>query len=279
LHNITFSAAIPVKTCCAAFPYIYLTHLYIMFGFLNKAVIKIKDLQFRLQYNSRNPATWQKLHGIELNTGHPLVPRAVCEYIFKGIYEIDEHQMIAETLTEDDTVLELGSGIGYNSIHCARISRNKVTTFEANPALIPLIRLHMERNNVVLDVRNEILVSSGNSGADITFNIAEEFWYSSVKPEPGSVITGHVNVPSVSIDDVIREVEPTYLLVDIEGGEEEFFQNCDFLDRSPIKKILMELHPWTIGDEKCNAIIATILSKGFRLRMDLSPKHVVYFYK
>ena len=250
-----------------------------MFGFLNTAVIKIKDLQFRLQYKSRKPTTWKNLNGIELNTGHPLVPRAVCEYIFKGIYEIDEHQIIAETLTQDDTVLELGSGIGYNSIHCARISRNKVTTFEANPALIPLIRLHMERNNVVLDVRNAILVSSENPGVDIAFNIAEEFWYSSVKPEPGSAITGHINVPSVSIDEVIREVKPTFLLVDIEGGEEEFFQNCDFLNRSSIKKILMELHPWTIGDVKCNAIISAILGKGFQLRMDFAPKHMVYFYR
>jgi hypothetical protein len=41
----------------------------------------------------------------------------------------------------------------------------------------------------------------------------------------------------------------------------------------------MELHPWTIGDEKCNAIISKILGKGFQLRMDFAPKHVVYFYK
>jgi hypothetical protein len=61
-----------------------------MFGFLNKAVINIKDLQFRLQYNSRKPTTWKNLNGIELNTGHPLIPRTVCEYIFKGIYEIEE---------------------------------------------------------------------------------------------------------------------------------------------------------------------------------------------
>lgn len=258
---------------------IFTPHQHIMFGFLNRAVIKIKELQFRLRYNSRKPKTWATLNGIELNTGHSLVPRAVCEYIFKGIYEIDEHQIITETLDENDTVLELGSGIGYNSIHCARISRSKVTTFEANPALIPLIKLNMQRNNVVLDLRNEILVSSPDAKKEIAFNIAEEFWYSSVKPEPGSAITGHVNVRSTSVDDVIREINPSYLLVDIEGGEEEFFNNCDFLDNSSIRKILIELHPWTIGDEKCNAIISRILGKGFHLRMDLSPKHMVYFYK
>jgi FkbM family methyltransferase len=258
---------------------IFTAHLYIMFGFLNRAILSIKEQQFRLEYGSRKPTTWKNLNGIELNTGHPLMPRAVCEYIFKGIYEIDEHQMITETLAADDTVLELGTGIGYNSIHCSRISRNKVTTFEANPALIPLIKLNMQRNNAALDVRNEILVSSAAPGEKIAFNIAEEFWYSSVKSDPGSAITGHVNVPSTAIDEVIREVDPTYLLVDIEGGEEEFFESCDFLDNSSIKKILMELHPWTIGDEKCNAIISKILGKGFHLRMDLSPKHVVYFYK
>ena len=196
-----------------------------------------------------------------------------------GIYEIDEHKVLTETFSADDVLLEIGTGIGYNTIYCAKKSNNRVTSFEGNSALIPLIKKNMKKNDSNFDLRNEILVSQNVHEPTSNFNIAEEFWFSSLKTDPGARIVNHITVPTCSVNKVISEVNPTYLLVDIEGGEEELFCDSNFLTNSSIKKILIELHPWAIGDEKCNAIITNILGKGFMMRVDLSPKHIMYFYK
>lgn len=250
-----------------------------MFGFINTAIVKWKEFRFRVDYRFRKQIRWKRLNGIYLNISDELMAKTICKYIFLKIYEIDEHKILTETLNPDDTVLELGTGIGYNTIHCANISNNRVTTFEGNPKLIPLIKKNMQKNNIDVDVRNEILVSKGIEETNAPFNVAEEFWYSSVKEYSGANTVSHVSVPTRNINKVISEVNPTYLLVDIEGGEEELFQDCDFLADSSIKKILMELHPWVIGNEKCNLVIKNILGKGFQMRMDFFPKHMVFFYK
>lgn len=250
-----------------------------MFGFINTAIAKWKDFSFRLNYRFRKQIRWKRLNGIYLNISDELMSKAVCKYIFFGIYETDEHQILTETFNADDTLLELGTGIGYNTMHCARISSNRVTTFEGNPKLIPLIQKNMKKNSIDVDVRNEILVSKSVEETNASFNVAEEFWYSSVKEYSGANTVSHVSVPTRNINKVITEVDPTYLLVDIEGGEEELFEDCDFLIGSSVKKILIELHPWVIGDEKCNTVIKNILEKGFQMRMDFFSKHMVFFYK
>lgn len=105
------------------------------------------------------------------------------------------------------------------------------------------IKGSFKRLNIDVDVRNEILVSKGIEETNVPFNVAEEFWYSSVKEYSGANTVSHVFVPTCNINSVFQEVNPTYLLVDIEGGEEELFEDCDFLTDSSIKKILIEMNP------------------------------------
>jgi hypothetical protein len=88
-----------------------------------------------------------------------------------------------------------------------------------------------------------------------------------------------VIVPSCRVSEVLEEVKPTYLIVDIEGGEEDFFEDCSFLQKSSIKKILLELHANIIGEEKCSMVIENIIKSGFKIRLDSSPKNVIYFFK
>jgi hypothetical protein len=83
----------------------------------------------------------------------------------------------------------------------------------------------------------------------------------------------------VNINEVIRTYQPTFLVMDIEGGEEDLFDDCAWLDNSPIKKILIELHADIIGEEKCFMVMQHIIAKGFAMSFDGAPKNVVYFYK
>ena len=157
-----------------------------MFGFINSAIKKWKDLSFEMNYRFRKQIRWMQLNGIYLNISDEMMSEVVCKYLFLGIYETDEHQIHTKTFTPDDIQLALGTGIGYNTIHCARTSSNRVTTFEGNPKLIPLIKKNMKKNSTDADVRNQILVSKSAGETNAHFNVAEEFWYSSIKEYSGA---------------------------------------------------------------------------------------------
>jgi FkbM family methyltransferase len=230
-------------------------------------------------YKFRNLIKWKQLNTVYLNINSPLLSERACKAIIEGIYESNENRVLQETITEKDVLLELGTGLGYNAIFCAKRNNGKVVTFEGNPNLLPLIKENMLKNKVEFDLRNQILVTKAKSEEHVTFNIAEEFWSSSSKTEVVGKIQETVSVESVYIADVLRQYNPTYLLIDIEGGEEDIFEDASFLENSSIRKILLELHPDAIGDTKCSEIIKSIIDKGFSLRVDDSTKQVVYFYK
>ena len=206
-----------------------------------------------------------------------MISRQLFGNIVFGDYEIDENRILKETLDKEDVVLELGTGLGYNSIFAAKIINNKVTTFEANPNLIPLIRQNMEKNNVKFDLKNQVVLSKDLQKSALEFNVVENFWSSSLKTNVEDRIVEKVVVPSCQLSEILAVEHPTYLIVDIEGGEEDFFDDCGFLENSSIKKILLELHANIIGEEKCSMVIRNIIKSGFKMRLDSSPKNVIFF--
>ena len=70
----------------------------------------------------------------------------------------------------------------------------------------------------------------------VDFYVTPAFWASSlIKPEEGEFEC--VKVQGVNKHDVLREIKPTALVVDIEGGEASFFEG---LDLGSVNKIIME---------------------------------------
>lgn len=230
-------------------------------------------------YLLRKSLQWKKVDAVYLNICDSLITKKIFGGIIRGDYEIDENKMLKKTFTKDDVLVELGTGLGFNSIYCAKVNNNKVVTFEGNPGLIPLIRKNMEKNKVQFELRNEIVLSHDSDSKDCVFHVVEDFWSSSLKSNPSSKIISEVKVPSCHIKEVISYFKPTYLMVDIEGGEDEFFNDCSFLENSSIKKILIELHADVLGEEKCFGVMKKITEKGFKMKLDGGPKNVVYFFK
>lgn len=239
----------------------------------------VKNLYISFYYLFRRTIKWKKIKSVYLNIESKLITRSLFGNIAFGDYEIDENKILHNTLEKDDVLLELGTGLGFNSISAAIINNNKVFTYEGNPNLIPLIRQNMQRNNVDFSLKNEIVLSKMNGHANYTFNVVKDFWSSSTKSNINGEIVEKVNVPTSNISKILSDVNPTYLMVDIEGGEEDFFEDCSFLQGSSIRKILLELHANIIGEEKCSMVIENILKSGFKMQLDSAPKNVMYFYK
>jgi FkbM family methyltransferase len=200
-------------------------------------------------------------------------PAFLLKILANGTYEQAETALIKQFITSEDRVLELGAGIGYMGVlamtHCKPAS---YIAYEANPALIPLIKQNMESNKVQFDVRNAILL---NHEKDQIFYVTPVFLGSSlIQPRSGTYET--VMIPSHNKHVVIEELKPTALIVDIEGGEDEFFNE---LDLNSVNKIIMEIHPAVLDDVALSKLYGQLISAGFLLHFNASSKVVLYWYR
>ena len=158
-------------------------------------------------------------------------------------------------LEAEDVVMELGGGVGHLSINIAKlIGSEGVYTFEANPELEPLMRENFRLNAVQPHAEFCML---GHEVGKKNFTVSKDFWASSTS----ETATGKkIQVPTHSLNDRIREINPTFFIVDIEGSEGELFRQIDFHN---IKKILIEIHPWLIGKSEAEQLISSIVSSGY----------------
>jgi FkbM family methyltransferase len=208
---------------------------------------------------------------LALDTG--VLSPTIVESLYKGGYEGPEVDIIRATLTPDDRVLEIGGGIGFVGIISSQIVRRpeQVLIVEANPQLIPLMERNFELNDVRPQVRNAVL---GRDGArEVSFYLHDDFWASSLIAFPGARET---RVPQLDIDDVFREFQPTYLIVDIEGGEIALF---DGLALDGIQKLCLEVHPGQTGQPAVDALIASLERQGFVIARTSRLHNVVFLQR
>jgi FkbM family methyltransferase len=228
----------------------------------------------KLAWRWRKPA-WAMNRGIWLPCHQAGIAAGIARQIFLGEYESKEIDIVAKKLTADDVVVEVGAGLGYLSAYCARrIGSERVHTFEANPALMPLIRATHERNGIHPGVHN-VLLARGDGAC--TFYVEDEFWASSTTARSDRAQA--ISVPQRDLNAELRRLAPSFLIVDIEGGEGDFFAYADLVDLKGLRKICLETHPDVLGDEGISAVFARLFEQGFRLDFACIRKNVFYFYR
>lgn len=226
---------------------------------------KLKKLAWRFKQPD-----WADNHGVMLPVKHRLVSPGIAREIYMGDYEAKEIEIISRRLASDDVVFEVGAGLGYLSAYCAkRVGSDKVFTYEANPELIPLIRETHARNSVAPTVTNALLAQGEG---EREFRIEDDFWASSAHREGGRAIT----VRQVDLNAELARIRPTFMIVDIEGGEAEFFASADL---SAVQGICVETHPDVLGDRVLSEMFAGLVAKGFALDFSLIRKNVFFFHR
>jgi FkbM family methyltransferase len=219
------------------------------------------------------------LNGVLLNIKHLQYHKNELIKLISGKYEQGENSIMNETLDANDILLELGSGVGYNSIYAKKFIGCNVFTFEGNPELIPIILNNSKLNKTDISVFNKILVIE-NKKKYVEFKVAEHYTGSSLGDlDPQTNLRNKYDIETITIKEVINQILPTYFMCDIEGGELEIFENCDFLQNSSITKILIEFHPRVLGETKTIELINNIIKQGYHLRFDKYPKKYCFFYK
>jgi FkbM family methyltransferase len=201
---------------------------------------------------------------------HALVSPGIAREIYFGDYEAKEIEIISRRLAVEDVVFEVGAGLGYLSAYCAkRTGSDKVFTYEANPELIPLIRETHARNKVAPMLINALLATGDG---EREFHVEDDFWASSAHRLGGRSIT----VRQLDLNSELARVRPTFLIVDIEGGEAEFFAGADL---ETVQKICVETHPDVLGDRVLSELFAGLVAKGFALDFALIRKNVFFFHR
>jgi FkbM family methyltransferase len=204
--------------------------------------------------------------GVRIRLGPHLSPH-ILEAIDIGEYERSELEVLRATLRPDDVVMELGTGIGVVAAYAARaIGSDRVFTYEANPALEPYIRNTFALNGVAPGLAMCLL---GRSEGMAPFHVHPDFWGSStIDRGPEARL---VTVPTRALVEELRRVRPTFLVVDIEGGELDL---CELLELGGVRKVLIEVHEWAIGREGLATVERTFAGAGLHRDPALSSERV-----
>lgn len=213
------------------------------------------------------------LGGIKVPLDPTVMSQRMMEVIRAKDYERPEAHLLPSILQPGERIVELGAGIGYISALCARQPGvESVAVYEANPHLLALIERTHALNGVRCSVENAV-VTSGESGGTRTFYLRDDFWASSLSPAPYGY-RETVEVPVVSLEDVLARHRPTMLIIDIEGGELELFQNVAL---PGVRKVFIELHQNVIGRRGMKKIFDFFSERNFHYDQWHSSHAVVLF--
>lgn len=216
----------------------------------------------------RLPRSWRRrlwspqrvrLHGVDLVVDERL-GRRVRRELQTGRYERGEAFALLARLGADDRVVEFGTGIGLLAILAARrVGSERVTTYEPNPRLLPLIRENCRLNHVdPLVIHGAVGVGRGST----VLHVGEDHHGASTHSGASGGGAESFAVPRLDAAEEVRRLRPTFLIVDVEGSEREIVPAIDW---SPVEKVLLELHPQRFepGDE--DRIRGHLSTEGFRV--------------
>ena len=193
--------------------------------------------------------------GVRLRTGASDLPKSVRGHIFKGGYEDVEAELASAIVQKGDRVLEVGTGIGFVSILCAKLAgEGRVTSFEANPALEQIIRNNYAENGLAPDLRMRAVTVDG---APIRFFADPQILSSSLidRDLPSNEITVEADAMARAMDDVAPDV----IVMDVEGAEVDLLPAADL---SAVRALIIEVHPHIVGDDKIAAMDAALAAQG-----------------
>ncbi len=177
-------------------------------------------------------------------------------------YEGQEIAGALHVVTSDDTVLEIGAGIGVvGAVIAVNAGPKAVHSFEANPNLIPTIQALYDLNGISerITVQNKVLFAGDDRPETLPFYVHNSYLGSSLDGDPDRA-KQKVDVTTADFAQTCAQISPTVLIMDIEGGELALLRQADL---SPFRAIVLEFHPGAYGKEGVAECKQILKSAGF----------------
>ncbi|MEO0746269.1 MAG: FkbM family methyltransferase [Pseudomonadota bacterium] len=211
-------------------------------------------------------------HGIKVPAS-PFLNDMRIRRMGEGKYEGEEIRGALEVIRPGDRVLEMGSGLGVVGAVIAKYAQPEaVLSFEANPNLIPHINALYAMNNLQdrIEVRHQVVMAAPEPPEHVTFHLRTSFLGSSLIDQAKRRTTA-VDVPTTRYDDVVDSFRPDVLIMDIEGGEQDFLRHADLRG---IRAVVIEFHPGVYGKSGAHDCKTILQKAGFAKRKDISTRFV-----
>jgi len=201
--------------------------------------------------------------GVKLQTNHALVSDQVAYALYRDNYENAEYTLLNHLVRPDDTVLELGCGMGFIGLVCAqRLQTGRIIGVEANPRLLPLIRENFELNGLEIEL---IHAAVSNRPGTVEICVSDDFRYSGIDL---SEQYERVLVPGISLNQLLDQHKPTLLVLDIEGMETSILN--EEANLASVRSIAVEVHANLTGDPAISQMLSVLNEKGFVLDTSVS---------
>jgi len=210
--------------------------------------------------------------GIRLPLNIPAITPPIRKDIFFGGYEAKEAELVQKNIVSGDVVMEIGAGIGFLSSLCAKVTGNeRVHAYEANPQLMETIQ-HVHKTNKVSPFVYNVLLGDGNG--ERTFWLEPDYWASSLIH--GSEQAMPIQVRQIDLNAEIDRIKPTFMIIDIEGGEYELLHLANL---DSVVKLCIEVHPHVLGNQRISEILGWLFDAGFAIDFSCIRKNVFYLYR
>jgi len=195
--------------------------------------------------------------GIRVSSSLDDIPADIRKQLYKNDYEKGELTLVRKALRPDDRVLEVGAGIGFISVACAKVcGPDKVISYEPNPAMKRVIEKNYKLNAVQPTLRNKVLATEAGT---VEFFFSDNVLSSSLIDRKHG---GRSAVEADAIDAVVAEYRPTAIVMDVEGAEIDLLRACDL---AGVNKIVIEMHPHIVGQDKIDALSEYLAGQGLGL--------------
>lgn len=201
------------------------------------------------------------IDGCTFRVDSPLIVTALKSRFIRDQFEKEERIAVKKYLDSSLPLIELGASIGIVSCVANKKLANPEThvVVEANPELIPILRVNRELNGCLFAIVNKAL---GYGGSEAVFYKHERFSSGGLKRPTDSPI----RVPTVTLAEIIdtHRFERANLICDIEGGEIDLVSQEKELISKKIFQIIFDLHPSVVGAEAIRRMRGELEAAGFR---------------
>jgi FkbM family methyltransferase len=180
--------------------------------------------------------------------------------LFHQQYEFCEMELCRRYIRPDDTILEIGSGIGFLGLFCLKyLHVAQVTSVEPSPSTIELLKRNYALNGFKAHVIEAAVSSSEREGRLIA---GKDFWSNRVVKSVSSQVTTGQSIPCVTLKTLFDlGSEPfTVLILDIEGSESEV--DWRSIPQS-VRLIILEMHWHLLDCAAAKRVFDEIAESGF----------------
>lgn len=159
--------------------------------------------------------------------------------IYAGLHEFEDMAFVLHLLRANDHFVDIGANIGSYTILAGAVGANSLSvepiksTFQQLQGNINLNNLSNSAKALNVGIGKEKGVLKFTEGLDTVNHVVSE----------NEKVFGTVEVPIERLDDLLKNIEPTLIKIDVEGFETNVIDGADnILKRSSLLAVIMELN-------------------------------------